>query len=286
MNSKSEKPAAAEGRETVPAMPAATVTIVRDGRDGIEVLMMRRNLKSGFVPGMYVFPGGGLDEADLSFKNNGLCDCLDDTSASRMLGVATDGLAYWAAAIREAFEESGLLLARSSAGGMVTLTDAQVAARFDAHRRQLNAGELDFAALIAAEGLQLAADQLTYFAHWITPVTAPRRYDTRFFMAEAPAEQEPFHDDHETIAATWISPGEALTLHKRGEFEMRTPTVRTLETFADCNDVAGLRRSLGSVQGNVRPLMPRIGRDGRRYLPGEPGYEEAGTKEGAGQWQN
>ena len=200
--------------------------------------------------------------------------------------MAADGLAYWAAAIREAFEESGLLLARNSAGSLVTLTDAEVAARFDAQRRQLNAGELDFAALIAAEGLQLAADQLVYFAHWITPVTAPRRYDTRFFMAEAPPEQEPFHDDHETIAATWISPAVALTLHQRGEFEMRTPTVRTLETFANCNDVASLRRSLDSIQGNVRPLMPRIGKDGRRYLPGEPGYEEAGTKEGAGQWQN
>ena len=281
-----KKDSGAAGAEPAPAMPAATVTIVRDARDGIEVLMMRRNLKSGFVPGMYVFPGGGLDDADLLFKNNGLCNCLDDASASGMLGVAADGLAYWAAAIREAFEESGLLLARNGAGSLVTLTDAEVAARFDAQRRQLNAGELDFAALIAAEGLQLAADQLVYFAHWITPVTAPRRYDTRFFMAEAPPEQEPFHDDHETIAATWISPAGALTLHQRGEFEMRTPTVRTLETFANCNDVASLRRSLDSIQGNVRPLMPRIGKDGRRYLPGEPGYEEAGTKEGAGQWQN
>ena len=281
-----KKDSGAAGAEPAPAMPAATVTIVRDARDGIEVLMMRRNLKSGFVPGMYVFPGGGLDDADLLFKNNGLCDCLDDASASGMLGVAADGLAYWAAAIREAFEESGLLLARNGAGSLVTLTDAEVAARFDAQRRQLNAGELDFAALIAAESLQLAADQLVYFAHWITPVTAPRRYDTRFFMAEAPPEQEPFHDDHETIAATWISPAGALTLHQRGEFEMRTPTVRTLETFANCNDVASLRRSLDSIQGNVRPLMPRIGKDGRRYLPGEPGYEEAGTKEGAGQWQN
>ena len=281
-----KKDSGAAGAEPAPAMPAATVTIVRDARDGIEVLMMRRNLKSGFVPGMYVFPGGGLDDADLLFKNNGLCNCLDDASASGMLGVAADGLAYWAAAIREAFEESGLLLARNGAGSLVTLADAEVAARFDAQRRQLNAGELDFAALIAAESLQLAADQLVYFAHWITPVTAPRRYDTRFFMAEAPPEQEPFHDDHETIAATWISPAGALTLHQRGEFEMRTPTVRTLETFANCNDVASLRRSLDSIQGNVRPLMPRIGKDGRRYLPGEPGYEEAGTKEGAGQWQN
>jgi len=264
-------------------MPSATVTLVRDTQHGIEVLMMRRNLKSGFVPGMYVFPGGGLDDDDLSFKNNGLCNCLDDTAASSTLGVAADGLAYWAAAIREAFEESGLLLARQG-DGIIALDNADTAARMDEHRRRLNAGVVGFAALLQTENLQLAADQLTYFAHWITPVSAPRRYDTRFFMAEAPAGQVPLQDDRETIAAEWVSPGDALSRHGRGEFEMRTPTVRTLETFADFDRVTSLRQGLGK-QGNVRAVLPRIGRDGRRILPGEPGYEEAGTKEGAGQWQ-
>lgn len=275
-------------RDPVPALPAATVTIVRNvaAGSGIEVLMMRRNLKSGFVPGMYVFPGGGLDAADHDFCANGLCNCLADTAASAQLGVDAGGLAYWAAAIREAFEEAGLLLARDRGGNPLSLADGGAAGRFDAYRRRLNAGALAFNDLLRQEELQLAADQLTYFAHWITPVTAPRRYDTRFFMAEAPAGQEPMHDDGETIEATWIRPSEALTLHRRGEFEMRTPTVRTLETFADCTDVGSLRRGLASIQGNVRPLLPRIGKDGRRYLPGEPGYEEAGTKEGAGQWQN
>lgn len=286
MNANANNPAAA--RDPVPALPAATVTIVRNagGKGGIEVLMMRRNLKSGFVPGMYVFPGGGLDDADHAFSGNGLCSCLGDAAASAVLGVESGGLAYWAAAIREAFEEAGLLLARDRGGKPLSLADREAAARFDDYRRRLNAGALGFNELLDREGLQLAADQLTYFAHWITPVTAPRRYDTRFFMAEAPQGQEPMHDDGETIEATWIRPAEALTLHRRGEFEMRTPTVRTLETFADYSDVTGLRRSLDSIQGNVRPLLPRIGRDGRRYLPGEPGYEEAGTKEGAGQWQN
>ena len=268
----------------VTAMPSATVTIVRHAPRGIEVLMMRRNLKSGFVPGMYVFPGGGLDDTDLMFKNNGLCDCLDDAVASATLGIAADGLAYWVAAIREAFEESGLLLARNRAGGIIALDETETAARFSEHRRRLNAGAADFAALLLAENLRLAADQLTYFAHWITPVSAPRRYDTRFFMAEAPEGQEPFQDERETIGTAWISPAEALSLHQRGEFEMRTPTVRTLETFADYDDVASLRRGLGG-KGDVRAMLPRIARDGRRILPGEPGYEEAGTTEGAGQWQ-
>ncbi len=260
-------------------MPSATVTIVRDAARGIEVLMMKRNLKSGFVPGMYVFPGGGLDETDLLFKNNSLCKSLDDASASGALGLAGDGLAYWVAAIREAFEESGLLLARNAAGEMLTLTDPQIAQRFTEHRRQLNAGTAEFPALLQAESLQLAADQLTYFAHWITPVGLPRRYDTRFFMAEAPAGQEPLQDERETIAATWVSPGDALSRHQRGEFEMRTPTVRTLESFADYDNVANLRRGL-AAKSEVRVMLPRIGPDGSRLFPGEPGYDAAGAAAG------
>jgi 8-oxo-dGTP pyrophosphatase MutT (NUDIX family) len=261
-------------------MPSATVTIVRNASRGIEVLMMKRNLKSGFVPGMYVFPGGGLDDTDLLFKNNNLCNCLDDASASGALGLACDGLAYWVAAIREAFEESGLLLARDEAGTVVSLTDPKIAQRFTDHRRQLNAGTEVFPTLLQTENLQLAADQLTYFAHWITPVGLPRRYDTRFFMAEAPAGQEPLQDERETIAATWVSPGEALSLHQRGEFEMRTPTVRTLESFADYDNVANLRRGLAAKR-DVRVILPRIGPDGRRVLPGEPGYEEMDAATGA-----
>ncbi len=264
--------------EPLKPRPAATVTLVRDAPGGFEVLMMQRNFKSVFMPGMHVFPGGGLDDVDLLFKNNGLCGCLDDVAASAALGVAADGLAYWAAAIREAFEESGLLLARDRAGHIITLNDADVAARFSEHRRRLNAGAADFAALLRAENLQLAADQLTYFAHWITPVGLPRRYDTRFFMAEAPVGQEPFQDEQETIAAEWVSPGAALSRHRRGEFDMRTPTVRTLETFADYENVANLRKYLGETHGDIRTMLPRIGRDGGRILPGEPGYEEAGAQ--------
>lgn len=260
-------------------MPSATVTIVRDAAGGIEVLMMKRNLKSGFVPGMHVFPGGGLDDSDLSFKSNGLCSCFDDTVASGTLGMACDGLAYWVAAIREAFEESGLLLARNGRGELLSLSDPAIAQRYSEHRRRLNAGTLAFPDLLQEEKLQLAADQLTYFAHWITPAGLPRRYDTRFFMAEAPAGQEPLQDERETIAATWVSPGEALSRHQRGEFEMRTPTVRTLETFADYHSVANLRAALAGRR-DIRTMQPRIGKDGRRLLPGEPGYEEAGA--GAG----
>ena len=270
--------------EVVPR-PSATVTLVRDVPGGIEVLMMRRNLQSGFVPGMYVFPGGALDDDDLSFKNNMLCKCLDDAAASGALGLACDGLAYWAAAIREAFEECGLLLAYDAAGRMIEFGEPARAARFAEHRRRLNEGALDFAALLAAEDLRIAADQLTYFSHWITPVGAPRRYDTRFFVARAPAGQEPMHDARETIDAVWMRPQEALERHARGSLEMRTPTVRTLEAFAAHGTVDTLIAALSQLR-DVRAVLPRIAKDGRRVLPGEPGYEEAGTAEGAGRWQN
>ncbi len=266
----------ARGGQPVVPMPSATVTIVRDAPGGIEVLMMRRNLKSGFVPGMHVFPGGGVDETDFYFKNNKLCDCLADSAASGTLGLACDGLAYWVAAIREAFEESGLLLARRRGGETLSLSDAETARRFAEHRRRLNAGTVAFPDLLQAENLQLAADQLTYFAHWITPVGLPRRYDTRFFMAGAPEGQEPLQDERETIAAAWVRPGEALTRHRSGDFEMRTPTVRTLEDFADYDSVASLRSGL-AARRDVRAQLPRIAADGRRILPGEPGYEEAGV---------
>ncbi|MDP1672356.1 MAG: NUDIX domain-containing protein [Burkholderiales bacterium] len=276
MSAEQAKGGERSGKPVVP-MPSATVTIVRDAKGGIEVLMMRRNLKSGFVPGMHVFPGGGVDDTDFCFKNNGLCTCFDDVRASGALGLNTDGLAYWAAAIREAFEESGLLLARDGRGATLSLRDAGIAQRFTEHRRRLNAGQLAFPDLLQAEDLQLAADQLTYFAHWITPVGLPRRYDTRFFMAEAPEGQEPLQDERETIAAAWVSPGEALSRHRRGDFEMRTPTVRTLEDFADYDSVASLRRGL-AARRDVRVQLPRIGPDGRRIMPGEPGYEELGAE--------
>lgn len=270
-------------RPTEGALPAATVTIVRDSSKGLEVLMMRRNLKSGFVPGMYVFPGGGVDESDSAYETNGLCAGFDDNTASSLLNMANGGLAYWVAAIREAYEEAGLLLANHAQGGPLSFSDAAYAARFVDYRKQLNAGTITLAAILQAENLRLATDQLQYFAHWITPVGAPRRYNTRFFMAEAPREQEPFHDECETIGSTWIRPGEALSLHRKGEFEMRTPTVKTLERFEQYELVSTLRHELSS-QREVRELLPRIAKDGTRLLPGDPGYDTAGTPEGAGKW--
>ncbi|MCW5606199.1 MAG: NUDIX domain-containing protein [Burkholderiales bacterium] len=270
-------------KEIVP-LPAATVTLVRDGASGVEVLMMQRNFQSGFMPGMYLFPGGALDEADASAEICGLCSGLDDATASGILGVPRGGLAYWVAAIRESFEEAGVLLTYDRSGALVTLSRAEAAARFSERRSALNAGACEFCALLREEGLRLATDRLVYFSHWITPVTAPRRYDTRFFLAAAPENQDPLHDNQETIGHLWVNPGAALDRHRSGQFNMRTPTIRTLEEFADYASVGSLMQAL-RARRNIPALLPRIGRDGRRLMPGDAGYEEAAAAEAQGTWK-
>lgn len=263
---------------------AATVTLVRDSDEGPEVLMLQRNFQSGFMPGMYVFPGGALDASDYAREACALCHGLDDRTASGILKLERGGLAYWVAAIRESFEEAGILLACDARGEIVALTDPAAVERFGSYRNALNAGEQEIGALVAGENLRLAAGELVYFSHWITPLGAPRRYDTRFFIARAPAAQEPLHDNVEAIAHVWVRPRTALAVHARGEFSLRTPTLKTLELFARFDSVDELIRAMRALQ-EIPAMLPRIAKDGRRLLPGEPGYEEAATHEGRGRWE-
>jgi 8-oxo-dGTP pyrophosphatase MutT (NUDIX family) len=257
--------------------PAATVTLIRDAPRGLEVLMLRRSLSLAFMPGVHVFPGGALDPGDEAPELHALCVGLDDSAASRALGIERGGLAYWIAAIREAFEEAGILLAYDAGGGIVPLS-AATAERYRAHRQALDEGHGDFAEFALGEGLRLAVDRLRYFGHWITPVEAPRRYDTRFFVAIAPEYQEARHDNRETIAHVWVRPQEALDLCARETINMRFPTIKTLERFAACSTAAALIAEVSSSQ-EVQALLPRITRDGRHLLPGDPGYEDAGKVE-------
>ena len=266
------------------AVPAATVTLVRDSKHGLEVLMMERNLRSVFVPGNYVFPGGAVDEQDAAPDASELCAGLDDAQASAALGIASGGLAYWVAAIRESFEEAGLLLAYGPGGGIVELICDEMIERFSVYRQAVDEGGRSLASIVREEGLRIAADQLVYFSHWITPVGAPRRYDTRFFVAEAPPAQASLHDNRETISHVWIHPGVALDQHRAGGFKMRTPTVRTLEQFASFEHVASLLKAM-RAQRDVPAILPRLAKDGRRLLPGDAGYDEAAGIGAGGKWQ-
>src|SRR3954469_21477794 len=141
-------------------LPAATVTLVRDGAQGLELLMMKRNLQSAFVPGRYLFPGGSVEPSDAYADVYAHCTGLDEETASKRLGVESGGLAYWVAAIRECFEESGLLLAHGEGGKQVA---HEVAAALAQHRKAIADNTLAFDALLRDEGLTLEVDRLVYF---------------------------------------------------------------------------------------------------------------------------
>ncbi|MCU1452251.1 MAG: hypothetical protein JWN46_397 [Acidimicrobiales bacterium] len=257
----------------VPLREAATVLLLRDGPDGLEVFMLRRNLNSDFVGGAYVFPGGAVDPDDRGSDLEALCEGRTDAEASARLDVTRGGLAFWVAAVREAFEEAGVLLAYGPAGAIVHLDHPEHVARWVEHRRAVDCGDRRLVDVCAEEGLRLAVDGMHYFGHWITPEGAPRRYDTRFFVAAEPPGQTPLHDDHEVIANTWIRPADALARAAAGELTMMPPTVASLRAvarFATAAEALDAAREIGSVPA----IMPRIiAVDGgmRIALPGDDG---------------
>jgi 8-oxo-dGTP pyrophosphatase MutT (NUDIX family) len=250
--------------------------MVRDAPGGFEVLMLRRNLNSDFVGGAYVFPGGGVDDADSSSTAEHRVEGMNDAVASTRLGLSAGGLAYYVACVRELFEEAGLLVAHNEHGERVRLDDPEVKARFARHRRAVNDREVRFLDVISQENLRLDLSSLEYIAHWVTPVGPPRRYDTRFFVALAPEAQLAAHDDGETVADLWVRPSDALERQRRGELEMIFPTIRNLEAierFDTAEEVLSYARQLTEI---VR-VEPRIvNRDGEIaiLLPGDEGFED------------
>jgi 8-oxo-dGTP pyrophosphatase MutT (NUDIX family) len=275
--------------DTVPLRPAATVMLVRDAVEPddhesvLEVLMVRRNLNSDFVGGAYVFPGGSVDLADGGAEAEAACQGRSDAEASALLGIASGGLAYWVAVLRETFEEAGLLLAERIGGPALLAGDAVEEARFIAERAAVNAGTRRFLDLCADEHLRLNVGDVHYFAHWITPKGAPRRFDTRFFVAPAPVGQTAAHDAGETIAETWISPRQALAGHREGSFEIIFPTIRNLQAISRFATSGDLLAAAAAASSSVPAIEPRVVADGngvRIVLPGDEGYEDAPVPDG------
>ena len=254
---------------------AATVMLVREGAAGPEVFMLRRTLNAAFVGGHYVFPGGAVDAADRHTELEPLCDGLTDEEASAQLGLESGGLAYWVAAIRECFEEAGVLLATDSRGEVIRFDRSELESSFSKHRHAVHDGELRLVDLCRQEGLHLTTGDIHYESHWITPVGEPRRFDTRFFVALAPEAQEPLHDDNETIASLWVRPADALARQESGELQMITPTIKNLEFLAESSTVAGIMAAAAAIQGPPT-IVPELrvvdGRPVGVVLPGEAGY--------------
>ncbi len=250
--------------------------------------MLMRNLQSGYVPGAHIFPGGEVDTADYSGDAMVLCDGLTDEQASRRLGVAQSGLAWWVAAIRECFEEAGLLLATPAipatsttrttldSDGFVALDSMEDIDRFKEYRDAVTADPNNLVTICRNEGLRLAAGSLRYFSHWITPHGAPRRYDTRFFLAVAPSRQSPLPDSREIVETIWITPQDALAQHKEGSFDMLIPTVKTLERLSKFSNTASLLEWAGNSR-EIPTIQPRLQTEDGNItvlIPGDPGYED------------
>jgi len=219
---------------------AATLILV-DDRPDLHVFMLRRNPRSVFGPGAFVFPGGAIDPADSDGEATKRVIGLGDREASARLGLASGGLRVWIGALREAFEEAGILLA-SPDPGMPDLGMPELAAAPDLEsaRVRLNAGELSLGDVLAEHGLVLDAGSVFLFAHWLTPEGAPRRYDTWFLVAPAPRGQEGSHDDAELVHSEWVRPSDALARDAAGELNLIFPTLRTLRVLESYGSAAEL----------------------------------------------
>ncbi len=270
----------------VPLRDAATVMLVRDATDpdggpAIEVCMLRRNLASEFVAGAYVFPGGSVDEADRGPVAEEVCRGRSDAEASAVLGIESGGLAFWVAALRECFEEAGVLVARhregAGSGELLDTGDAATAARYATYRDGVNAGTVRLTDICREEDLVLACDTVHYVSHWITPELAPKRYDTRFFVTAAPAGQVAHHDEAETIATIWVRPAEALALFEAGDIELLPPTIANLKAIAPFARSADVLAWAAGIE-EVPTILPVVVIEDGEFLvlrPGDDGYEEA-----------
>lgn len=254
---------------------AATIVLVRPrkGAGTPEIFMVKRHRKSGFMASAYVYPGGKLDPGDAHPDILARTAGMTAQEAAKRLEpdgprlepdeplTSAQALAIHVAAVREVFEEAGILLADGLEVDEPTL---------DAWRAELT-DTASFGALIKREDLTLRPDHLHYFAHWITPPIERRRFNTRFFVAVAPDGQEGYHDDVETVDSAWLTPSQALDKYKAGDIQLAPPTFRTLEDMAAFETTDSLLH--GMVPQQIPSIMPRFDSiDGEMtmLLPGDP----------------
>lgn len=246
-----------------PLIPAATIMLLRDGEPGLEVFMVVRHHQIDFASGALVFPGGKLDEGDKAPAIRARCDGAD--------GVSDDELAIQVAAIREAFEECGVLLARPN--GSTSFVDGKRLEGMEPWRNKLHKGEVPMADFLEQEDLHLACDALVPFAHWITPKMMPKRFDTYFYLAAAPDDHLAVHDGHESVDSVWIEPAAAL---KDAEEKRRTiifPTRLNVEKLGrSLNVAAALSTAQATQVVTVEPVVREIDGVSKLCIPAEADY--------------
>jgi 8-oxo-dGTP pyrophosphatase MutT (NUDIX family) len=245
--------------------PSASVILVRDGPGGLESFMVRRHARSPVAPSAYVFPGGTVRDDDLSLVAS------DDTTLARALSERSDSpvdpaaaTALYVCALRELFEEAGVLLARDRSGALLAVGqyDRVFEGRLESTRLSLQARQRSFDSLLKEGGWQPAFDLLVPFSHWITPRPVAARFDTRFFVAQLPPRQSALHDTIETSEGVWLTPGRALeddyhTVYATAQH------LRRLSSFGTVNELLRFAR-----QKPIRMISPEMveGGDGIRVF--------------------
>lgn len=246
------------------AVDAASLLLLRDTEDGMQVYLLRRHPGNRFVANATVFPGGKVDPGDFHLIENKKLIDLEGIDAARRLGIGDHGpaLAHYVAAVRETFEEAGLLLARPRQPEGAFPDGPEL----ERVRARLNGGRWTLAQILDQLDLVLRLSDLRYQAHWITPEHEVMRFSARFFVARAPHDQTPSPDPHETSGGGWFTPADALARHRRGEAQMVPPTVALLTHLSACADVDD---ALGRAPDRPRiPVFPRLhrGDDGKPVL--------------------
>ena len=244
-----------------PLRDAATVVLTRDGPTGLELYLLKRPAGSGFMGGAWVFPGGKVDSADLDFHSTLLGDAGARLKEQVVATPGRDGpsgisLGVVVAVCRELFEEAGVLLARDQQTGAALQSSDPRWPALKKGRALLVSGEGSLGALLEDNGLRLALEEVEYFAHWITPSAEKRRFDTRFFVAHLPPEQQATREENETADAKWCAAEEALGAAGRGDMFLPPPTLKTIEDVAQFETWGALRR--WALANSPFPILPKI----------------------------
>jgi 8-oxo-dGTP pyrophosphatase MutT (NUDIX family) len=245
-----------------PARPASTVVLIRPSSSGFEVLLVKRHDNVAFMGGAHVFPGGRVDGRDHLDKPEQICDGVAEAVARLPDLEPLDAVAHHVAAIRELFEEAGVLLARPA--GVVHAPEL---------RHHVAAGTLTLTELARRAGIRLALDELAVFAHWVTPEIEIKRFDTRFFVARLPGDQSASHDEGETIDSEWMEPHAAVERCRRDEISLPPPTwttLRMLSKLSTAEEVMEWARHRRVVR--IQPGFIRSETETMLTLPGDPTF--------------
>lgn len=266
-------------------LDSATVILTRESGQGqFKVFLMRRHRDQDFMGGAFVFPGGRLDEGDcdphLLSHTRGFTGFEAKKRLQAPEVTEEKALGLFFAALRETFEEAGILLAYDQSGQVIGFGEGETAGRFAGYRLKIHDHGLSLRDLAEREHLTFALDLLTPYSHWITPEIESKRFSTRFFLARQPPEQIPFHDTIEMTKSEWLTPSAALEQQLEGRILLMPPTLKTLEELNQFESLEGLFRAARSRE--IRTILPEafVTEDGFGVrLPHDPEYKIEGYKQ-------